>query len=360
MTNVLTPDFQRVETTLHHDEPDRVPLAEIAIDYSIMSQFLGRPVTDDDVAAQVDFWAGAGYDYILLTAGMMRPGGVTRDSQVSKVIQDAILKDSDEAEDSEAWNVWKHARIHTEEDLEAFPWEEAALLDLSKFHDVQPLLPEGMKIIAASGKIFTLAWMLMGFENFGVNLLLKPEFVTEVIERVARIQLQGLKEIASIPNVAAVWAVDDVAFGTGPIIDPKALRKHVFPWYEEFGRICREAGLYFFFHSDGVLWDLMDDLLALGVNALHPIDPSCMDIDEVKRKFGDRLCLVGNISNEILAEGTPEEVAALTRRRLKTIAPGGGYCLGSGNSVPDWARFENFMAMRETALRFGTYPICAD
>ena len=66
---------------------------------------------------------------------------------------------------------------------------------------------------------------------------------------------------------------------------------------------------------------------------------------------------MGNISNEILAEGTPEEVAELTKKRLKTIAPGGGYCLGSGNSVPDWASFDNYMAMRETVLRHGHYPI---
>ena len=56
----MRPDFGRVVTTLHHEEPDRVPLAEAAVDYSIMSQFLGRPVVDGDLAAQVDFWTQAG------------------------------------------------------------------------------------------------------------------------------------------------------------------------------------------------------------------------------------------------------------------------------------------------------------
>jgi uroporphyrinogen decarboxylase len=268
-----------------------------------------------------------------------------------------MVEGQEDGEDDESWNVWKQARIHSEEDFEAFPWEVAARLDFSKFHAVQPLLPDGMKIIATSGKIFTLTWMLMGFENFGTNLLLRPEFVSKVVEKVAQIQLDGLRQIAAIPNVAAVWAVDDIAFGTGPIISPQALRKYLFPWYDEFGKICRDSGLHFFFHSDGVLWELMEDLLAVGVDALHPIDPTCMDIAEVKRKVGDRLCLVGNISNEILAEGTPEEVAELTKKRLRTIAPGGGYCLGSGNSVPDWASFDNYMAMRETVLRHGHYPI---
>lgn len=354
--NNAQPDFNRLITTLHHQEPDRVPLAEVAIDYKIMSQFLGREVRDDDVAAQVEFWSKAGYDYILLTVGLMRPGGVTQDSQISKVIKKSLVEVS-EGQDEEAWNVWKKARVHTPADLETFPWEKAALLDLSKFHQVQQYLPAGMKIIATSGKIFTLSWMLMGFENFAVNLKLDPGFTRNVIERVAQIQLDGLRQVAAIPNVAAIWAVDDIAFGTGPIIRPQELREFIFPWYEEFGRICHQHGLYFFFHTDGVVWDLLEDLIALGVDALHPIDPTCMDIVAVKRAVGSRLTLLGNISNQLLEEGTPDEIAMLTKQRLRDIAPGGGYCLGSGNSVPDWAKIENYKAMIETALQFGHYPI---
>lgn len=349
------PNFNRIITTLHHQEPDRVPLAEVAIDYKIMSQFLGREVRDEDVAAQVEFWTRAGYDYTLLTVGLMRPGGVTQDSQISKVIQRSLV--SGEEQDEDSWNVWKKSRIHSPADLETFPWEKAALLDFGKFYEVQDILPDGMKVVATSGKIFTLCWMLMGFENFGVSLKLDPEFAGEVIERVARIQLDGLKQVVSLPNVAAVWAVDDIAFGTGPIIHPHELRKYFFPWYEEFGKICHDHGLYFFFHTDGIVWDFVEDLIALGVDALHPVDPTCMDIVELKRKVGGRLALIGNISNQLLEEGTPEQVAALTRQRLREVAPGGGYCLGSGNSVPDWARIENYRAMIATGLQYGSYPI---
>jgi uroporphyrinogen decarboxylase len=214
-----------------------------------------------------------------------------------------------------------------------------------------------MKIIVTSGKIFTTSWMLMGFENFAINLKLNPQFVARVIEKVAQIQLAGLRAVANIPNVAAIWAVDDIAFGSGPMLSLAALRQHVFPWYEEFGRLCHEQGWYFFYHTDGVLWDLLEDLIALGVDALHPIDPTCMDIEEVKRVVRGRLCLIGNISNEILEVGTPDEVAELTKRRLKALAPGGGYCLGSGNSVPAWAKIKNYRAMIETGLRYGRYPI---
>jgi uroporphyrinogen decarboxylase len=82
-----------------------------------------------------------------------------------------------------------------------------------------------------------------------------------------------------------------------------------------------------------------------------------MDINEVKRRVGHRICILGNISNEILMTGTPEEVEELVKSRIRDLAPGGGYCLGSGNSVPEWARFENYMAMRDAGLKYGRYPI---
>ena len=349
----FAPDFNRFATTIEHEEPDRVPLAEIIIGYRVMSRFLGREVTDDDVASQVEFWVKAGYDYVPLVAGVMRPGGITKDSQISKVLEQSIAKDAD----GEEWNIFKKPRIRTEADLDHFPWDALANLDLGKFDEVQQYLPEGMKIIVLSGKIFTTSWMLMGFENFATNLLLNPGFTGEVIERVARIQLGGLRRLASLPNVAAVWAVDDIAVGTGPIMSMGSLREFIFPWYEEFGKICRQHGRYFFFHSDGVMWDLLEDLIALGVDALHPIDPTCMDIEEVKQKVGSRLCLLGNIANQLLEDGTAAEVEEITRQRLRAVAPGGGYALGSGNSVTDDAKIENFRAMIEMTRRHGAYPI---
>lgn len=354
---LLAPDFNRIVTTLSHDEPDRVPLAELSVDPSVMSQFLGREVTGNDLASQVEFWRCAGYDYIPLSVGMMQPGTVTQESPISKVLKQILLKDMPGQENGEAWNLERCAWIHDEDDFEKFPWHEAGKLDFSKFYDVQPYLPKGMKIVAVSGKIFTLTWMLMGFENFCVSLAQNPQFVERVLKAAAEIQLSSLQQIASIPNVAAVWVVDDLAFGTGPFVSPRALRLRLFPWYEEFIKICRSHHLYTFFHSDGLLGNLVEDLIGLGVDALHPIDPTCMDIEEVKKRFGRRISIFGNVSNELLMNGAPADVSALTKKLLKTIAPGGGYCLGSGNSVPSWARIENYQAMVSTALRFGRYPI---
>ena len=353
----LKPDFERIRKTVRHEEPDRVPLCEVLIEYPIQSRFLGREVTSGDLASQVEFWTRAGYDYIPLTVGMMTPGKVTDESRISKVIRDVMLADSPDADKDDAWNLETHSFIETREDFERFPWEIAGELDFSGFYDVEKLLPEGMKVIAVSGKIFTLTWMLMGFNHFALSLIMDEQLVADVFRKVAEIQFEGLKQIFELPYVDAVWVVDDLAFGTGPMISPQAFRDHVFPWYREMADRCHRNDRIFFMHSDGDLEQLMGDIIDIGVDVLQPIDPSCMDIVKVKEAYGDRLCIVGNVSNELLRSGTAADVEERVKELIGALAPGGGYCVGAGNSVPDWARFENYMAMRDAALKYGVYPI---
>jgi len=69
----MKPDFASLRKTVRHEEPDRVPLCEVLIEYPIQSKFLGREVTAEDLQSQLEFWTKAGYDYIPLAVGMMTP-----------------------------------------------------------------------------------------------------------------------------------------------------------------------------------------------------------------------------------------------------------------------------------------------
>jgi uroporphyrinogen decarboxylase len=349
------PDFERIRTAAGREEGEYVPPAELLIHYSIQSAFLGREVTDDDVESQVEFWTKAGYDFIPITVGMMNPGKVTEDSAISKVIKERVVTDS--GKDGDSWNLEKNSFIADRGDFERFPWDALGALDFSKFDQAGALLPERMKVIALSGKIFTLTWMLMGFNNFATKLVLDEDLVADVFRKVAEIQLDSLEQIFAMPHVGAVWLVDDLAFGTGPMISPEAFRTHLFPWYRRIADLCHERGLLVFFHTDGDLVKLMDDLVDIGVDVLHPIDPHCMDIVDLKETYGDRLCIAGNVSNELLRSASPAEIEERVRYLMENVAPGGGFLLGSGNSVAEWSRFENYMAMRAAAFRYGVYPV---
>jgi len=103
---------------------------------------------------------------------------------------------------------------------------------------------------------------------------------------------------------------------------------------------------------------IKEAFLDCDIGALHPLEPQATDIREIKTKYGQRLCLIGNLDLEYtLTRGTPKDVAAQARALICDVGPGGGYCVSSSNSIPSYVLFANFQALVETTLRHGRYPL---
>jgi len=350
-------DFRRLRTALmRQGEPDRVPLLELIICREVMSAFLGRPVEGwKDV---VDFYAEAGYDAVNVGAFIdWNPEGVLpkEGARVSKIRHNVYADGNVEV----YWSPEGAGAITTMEDFHGyrFPTPEETVYD--SFAEVSAVLPEGMRIIAQHGDIFTRVWERMGFETFCFSLTEQPELVGAMFERVGHVVFECFRTMMDMPDVGAVWYSDDIAYAEGMFLSPDVFREYLFPWLRRIGELCRERDLPFIYHSDGDLWEVMSDLIDdIGFNALQPIEPKGMDIRELKAKVGDRVCLIGNVDLEYtLTRGTPEEVAALTRALIRDIGPGGGYCVGSSNTVPTYVPEPNFRAMVETTLEHGRYPL---
>ena len=97
---------------------------------------------------------------------------------------------------------------------------------------------------------------------------------------------------------------------------------------------------------------LFDDIVKCGVDALHPIEPKAMDIAEVKEKFGSNLCLLGHVDVDLLSRGTEDEVRKKVRENIEKAGYNGGYCAGSGNSVPEYVDYNNYLAMIDETKKF--------
>ena len=354
-----SPDFERIRKTINHEEPDRVPILEALVEYPVQSLFLGREVKSDDIESQVEFYYNAGYDTVPITVSAMAFGKVDEASAVSKVIRKRMMKKEEDKEDMTKWSLEYTSFIKDRTDFENFPWEELENPDLIKpLYEVGKYLPEGMKVIANSGKIFTLTWMLMGFNNFATQLILNEGFVSDVFSKVSEIQYMILDRIFKLPYVAVVWFIDDLSFGNGPIISPEHYRKFIFPWYKKIAKKCHDNNVIVFQHSDGDLNLLMKDIIeTIGSDLVHPIDPTCMSMSKTKKKYGDRIALAGNVANELLRVGTTDEIDARVKYLIETAGPGGGYCLAAGNSITEWGKFENYIALLKAAERYGNYPI---
>ena len=198
----------------------------------------------------------------------------------------------------------------------------------------------------------------MGAEVFFNALETDEELAAAVFEKVGNIQLDTLQRLLDHPCVGAVFNPDDIAHNTGLLVNPKYLRKYVFPWYKKMGDICRDRGIGFVYHSDGDCTEALQDLVDCGFHGFHPIQPNCMDIVEVKKKWGKSLCLLGNINlDSTLTLGIPGDVRAEVYERIRIIGPGGGYMVASSNSIPDYVPLDNMKALLNATFEFGKYPI---
>jgi uroporphyrinogen decarboxylase len=351
------PDFRRLETALRCGEPDRVPLCELRVEPEVKSAFLGRPFPDAQadprgaVETEIEFSVAAGYDYLRLPPTLPYP-----ERFVTVERQYGVYG----GERRRGWAEQHQGLIATRDDFESFPFPAPEQADFTLHDHAAELMPAGMKLITGvkGGGIFERVWQLLGFERMCYASVEEPELIADIFERVGAIYLETCRLAVERPRVGAVWYADDLAYTEGLMMSPEFYRRHCFPWYRRIAELCRQRELPVLLHTDGVLWQIMDELMDIGFVALHPIEPKAMDIVEVKRRTAGRLCLIGNIDlGYTLTRGTPEEVDTEVRERIRTVAPGGGYCVGSSNTVTEYVPVENFHAMIEAARRYGQYPI---
>jgi uroporphyrinogen decarboxylase len=348
------PNFDRFRTALlRRGEPDCVPLGDISVHPILKEGILGRPIQtlEDEVA----FWLAAGYDYIPLEQGLQLTDVIRKESMHQMEAQYAV----DTAERQiRHWATEGKGLITTRAELEAFSWPDPDALDYSAFERIGFLLPPNVRAIAILGKIFTCVWWLMGFEGMSLALADDPDLVPTVFEKVGKFQFRVFENMLRFDSIGVIWHADDIAYSTALLVSPRILRAHLFPRYKEMNRIAHERGVLAVYHSDGALQQVMEDIIDCQFDGLNPIEPKAMDINEVKRKYGARISLLGNIDlGYTLTRGTPEEVKAEVRQRIHDLAPGGGYAVASSNSVPEYVPLANYNALRQAAFEYGCYPI---
>ncbi len=196
------------------------------------------------------------------------------------------------------------------------------------------------------------AYLSMGMEHFSLMLYDKLPFVLKVLDIYADWAVKVVSRINELGFDFLIIA-EDLAWKQGPLFSPKVIRELFLPRMKKVAERIRIPWIY---HSDGNLMPILDDLLTLGMNGLANIEPNAMDIGLLKRNYGHRICLMGNIDlHYTLTRGTPEETEAEVKKRIEEIGPGGGYILASSNSLAPYCKPENVLAMNRALLQYGFY-----
>jgi uroporphyrinogen decarboxylase len=196
-------------------------------------------------------------------------------------------------------------------------------------------------------------WLSMGIERFCIALYDDRSFVEEVLDTYCD-WAAVVAERACQLGFDVFVSTDDMAFKTGPFFSPDVFRELVLP---RFRRVATNITLPWVVHSDGNIVPFLDDLVDLGISGIHPIEEGAMDIRAMKRDYGGKLCLLGNVDLNILGSGSRTEVLRTVESLIHDVGPGGGYIVTSGNSLAGYLRPENALAMSEAVRQYGRYPL---
>jgi uroporphyrinogen decarboxylase len=213
-------------------------------------------------------------------------------------------------------------------------------------------------VIVHLNDVFSLPRYLMGYENLLMAIAAEPELVRALVDISVEVNLGMAREVAA-RGVRIVYTGDDYAGTTAPLMSPAQFRDLFAPALKRVIGGFKQLGLLVIKHTDGNLWPIIDMIVDSGIDCLDPIDPVAgMDLGAVKRRFGGRIALKGNVDcSHLMTLGTPQEVADATRAAILAGAPGGGYILSSSNSIHSTVKPENYAAMMETLREHGRYPI---
>lgn len=334
---------ERVLAALRREQPDRVPYCELGVDRSLAERIMGwgQPMSQ---ASNLEANAYTVEEAKALAARLKM-------DNISYVLRAPVYTHKVPGKDGRLF--YGEGMIRSEADLE--------LLKLPDPH-ADSLYAEAESFTKNKGDYA--CWFVtrvgifpttlsMGWETFSTALYENRPFLEAVLDRYFDWSVVVAERVCQMGFDAYV-STDDMAFKTAPFFSPKVFRELVLPRYQ---RVAKKITLPWIIHSDGNLRPFLEDLIGLGIAGLHPNEKGAMDIQAMKRDYGHRLCLLGNVDLNILGMGTPEEVDAEVRGLIRDVGPGGGYIVTSGNSLAAYVQPENALALSAAVQKYGRYPL---
>lgn len=379
---MLTPR-QRVLTALRHNEPDSVPLALGGGPYGVVDELyfqllklleLSEPVQpfrsghtisymDDRLLEKLGTdlrycWPG------LLPNSPIIPGEDDRtfyDSYGQIWIRAkpyyytgrGILADTSDPADLDRLVHWP--------DLSDPRWM-AGVAERAKTLRAQTEYFVVMRMVASHGP-FQTACDLRGTENFLMDMAINPDFATALLDRVTAIQ-EGLLRLA-METAGQYFDMielpgDDYAGNRNTLMSLSMFRRYIKPCLQRLIQVVRDINpeVKIMLHSDGAIGSLIPDLIDLGVDVIHPLEPlPATDLAAIKKQFGDKITFLGGIDISHALPGSEEDVIHEVKTRLRQLAQGGGYILAPSNHLQADIPAANVVTLYRTAREYGRYPI---
>lgn len=340
---LFQPDPANLLEVLKNKRPRRLPLYEHQIDAAFISKALGRAIVREGTMRSdykayyreiAGFWRDMTYDAFAYEAAICEilPGhGAIRGGM--------------------------RGPIQTRADFDGYPFDDIPRIFWEAYtphlEALREALPPGMKAYGGCGYgIFETSEDLVGYEPLAMMQYLDPELFRDLFRRIGDLYetlWRGMVERYS--DIFLFYRMgDDLGFKTSTLLAPETIRENILPQYRRIITLIHGSGKRFLLHSCGSIFSVMEDLIALGIDAKHSNEDQIAPFRRWIELYSSRIGLLGGIDVNVLCLNPYDEVFRIVMEQAREFRrSANGYALGSGNSIAEYVPVEGFMAMVEAA-----------
>ena len=343
-----TPDFENLLKVLHRQKPERPTLFEFFLNGPFYEKLTGQSlgVQDKDWVwgmfnpIVTDAFKAAGYDYVTVLGSSMK-------FEVPDIEKKATIS-------LNAGSV-----IIDRASFESYQWPDPDSFDYTDLEHAKKTLPAGMKLIVYGPcGVLENVIFLVGFERLCMLMADDVDLVKDIFDAVGSRLVRYYEICAAFDSVGALIVNDDWGFKTATMLSPADMRRYMFGWTKKIVETIHRAGKPAILHSCGNLERVMEDIIDdMKFDAKHSFEDVIIPIEQAYEKWGDRIAILGGIDMDFMCRSTPGQIRQRCEAMLAKTSVKGGYALGTGNSVPEYVPFDNYIVMIDCVRKAHPYPI---
>jgi len=333
------PDYRQIEKVLYNQRPERLPIYEHHIDKPFIEKVLGREITlqgtkpadyEDYYRQIIGFWKAMTYDAFDYEAAIcdIIPG--------HGAIMGGML-----------------GPIQTRKDFDTYPWDEIPEIFWKTYtphlEAIRNALPAGMKAFGGCGYgIFESSEDLVGYQYIATLQYTDPDLFRDLFVKIGDLyEILWSEMIKRYDDLFVFYRMgDDLGFKSSTLLEPQTIRDHIFPQYKRVIDLIHTSGKKFLLHSCGNIFEIMDEIIALGIDAKHSNEDEIAPFEKWIELYGQRIGVFGGIDvNTICLNNYDVVFKTVYDKGLKFRNSTNGYGLGSGNSIAGYVPVDGFMGM---------------
>lgn len=330
------PDFDNLLAVLSNDKPKRPTLFEFFMNEPLYEKVTGIKLKSNDTiestARRIKAFEKIGYDYTTVHCSF------------------GFLQAEQSHADTISLN--EGLMITDRQSFEKYPWPDVDDHDYSMLDKIAPYIPEGMKlVICGPGGVLENVIKLIGYDNLCFMSVDDPELLQDICDAVGSRLTRHYEISCQYETIGAAISNDDWGFKTQTMISPDDMRKYIIPWHCKISEAIHKNHIPAILHSCGNLENVMDDIIdVIEYQGKHSYEDNICPVEEAYEKWGARIAILGGIDLDFICRNTPQTIYERSKKMLERSNSKGAYGLGSGNSIPEYVPYDNYMAMISAAV----------